>query len=253
MSRPSARPAPDDVLYEAVSEGRRHAGMEHWLPLFHQRLETVFDYVDGSPIAIEPLAEEAAHERLAQIEDYYQARKEALDHAGAGAPYKPLPPDRLYLAEAEWRARLDKSALARLTSFATPEQANVIEVGAHAGHNFAAERAIPGANVFEAVGKHVHLLQAAGKRAVIALWSEGSRERMAHVLAEHGLLNLAPVASWPQALGFAASASRARGAWPRIRVRDRRCRADHRAGHFGRAAGAHAAGNPSAPTISSPR
>ncbi len=194
--------APDDVLYEAVSEGRRHAGMEHWLPLFHQRLETVFDYVDGSPIAIEPLAEEAAHERLAQIEDYYQARKEALDHAGAGAPYKPLPPDRLYLAEAEWRARLDKSALARLTSFATPEQANVIEVGAHAGHNFAAERAIPSANVFEAVGKHVHLLQAAGKRAVIALWSEGSRERMAHVLAEHGLLNLAPVASWPQALSL---------------------------------------------------
>ena len=31
---------PDDVLYEAVSEGRRHAGMEHWLPLFHKRLET---------------------------------------------------------------------------------------------------------------------------------------------------------------------------------------------------------------------
>src|SRR5258707_15240020 len=26
-------PAPDDVLYHAVSEGRRHAGMEHWLPL----------------------------------------------------------------------------------------------------------------------------------------------------------------------------------------------------------------------------
>ena len=28
---------PDDVLYEAVSEGRRHPGMEHWLPLFHDR------------------------------------------------------------------------------------------------------------------------------------------------------------------------------------------------------------------------
>ena len=28
--------SPDDVLYEAVSEGRRHAGMEHWLPLFHK-------------------------------------------------------------------------------------------------------------------------------------------------------------------------------------------------------------------------
>src|SRR5690606_7826312 len=29
-----------DPLYEAVSEGRRHPGMEHWLPLFHERLDT---------------------------------------------------------------------------------------------------------------------------------------------------------------------------------------------------------------------
>jgi transcription-repair coupling factor (superfamily II helicase) len=193
---------PDDVLYEAVSEGRRYAGMEHWLPLFHKSLETLFDYVEGSPIAIEPLAEEAAHERIAQILDYYQARKDALDQSGGGAPYKPLPPERLYLPEAEWRERLQHAALARLTSFAAPEQSDVIEVGAHAGHNFTAERAAPGANVFEAVTKHVNAVQSAGKRAIIALWSDGSRERMAHVLAEHGLQNLADIASWPAALAL---------------------------------------------------
>ena len=194
---------PDDVLYEAVSEGRRHAGMEHWLPLFHKQLETLFDYVDGSPVAIEPLAEEAAHERLAQIADYFQARKDTVDQAGGGAPYKPLPPDRLYLAEAEWRERIAKAPLARLTPFAAPEAAaDAIEIGAHAGHNFAAERSTPGTNVFEALTKHVHALQADGKRAMIALWSEGSRERMAHVLAEHGLVNLKSVASWPQALAL---------------------------------------------------
>ena len=44
---PSARPRRDDPLYEAVSEGRRHPGMEHWLPLFHDRLETLFDYLPG--------------------------------------------------------------------------------------------------------------------------------------------------------------------------------------------------------------
>ena len=199
---------PDDMLYEAVSDGRRTAGVEHWLPLFHPHLDTLFDYLDArgraaTPIVIEPLAEEAAHERLAQIADYYQARKEALDQAGAGAPYKPLPPDRLYLPEAEWRERLEKSALARLSPFAAPEgDTNAIEIGARAGHNFAAERSEPGTNVFEAVRKHVETLQAAGKRVVIALWSEGSRERMAHVLAEHGLFNLTPVAAWPQALAL---------------------------------------------------
>ena len=207
--------APDDALYEAVSEGRKHAGMEHWLPLFHRRLETLFDYLPATPLAAEPLAEEAAHERLAQIADYYQARKDALGKDGGGAPYKPLPPDRLYLAEGEWRERLDASPLAKLTPFAAPEQAsqprgaqpeqsadNVIAIDARAGHNFAAERATPGANVFEAVVKQVGALQSSGKRPLIALWSEGSRERMGHVLAEHGLHNLAPVASWPAALSL---------------------------------------------------
>jgi transcription-repair coupling factor (superfamily II helicase) len=191
---------PDDVLYEAVSEGRRAAGMEHWLPLFHKSLETLFDFVDGTPIAIETLAEEAAHERLAQIADYYQARKDAMDQTGGGAPYKPLPPERLYLAETEWRERLDHAALARLSPFAAPEgTADTIEIGAHAGHNFSAERAEPNTNVFDAVKTRVEGLQSAGKRVVIAMWSGGSRERMEHVLTEHGLFNLAAVASWPQA------------------------------------------------------
>src|SRR5262245_15211114 len=34
----------DDALYESVSAGQRHVGMEHWLPLFHERLETLIDY-----------------------------------------------------------------------------------------------------------------------------------------------------------------------------------------------------------------
>ena len=51
-------------------------------------------------------------------------------------------------------------------------------------------------------------LQARGKRVVIALWSEGSRERMSHVLAEHGLVNLTPVGSWPQALALPRRRSR---------------------------------------------
>ncbi len=191
--------APDDVLYEAVTEGRRHAGMEHWLPLFHKQMETLFDYLGHTPVALEPLAEEAAHERLAQIADYYEARRQTIDQQTGGAPYKPLPPDRLYLAEKEWKQRLDELSLAKMTPFVEPEAPNVIDIGARTGHNFSAERAA-NANVFEAVTRHVNSLQAAGKRAVIALWSDGSRERMSHVLAEHKLVNLTAVESWPQAL-----------------------------------------------------
>jgi transcription-repair coupling factor (superfamily II helicase) len=191
----------DDPLYEAVSEGRRYPGMEHWLPLFHERLDTLFDYLPGTPVALEPLAEDAAHERFAQITDYYEARRQMGSTPGGGAPYKPLPPDRLYLGEAEWREHLGRGALVKLTPFASPDQSGaVIDVGTRQGRNFAPERAQSDRNVFEAVKTHIEAVQASGKRVVIALWSDGARERMSHVLADHKLLNLAHVASWPEAL-----------------------------------------------------
>jgi transcription-repair coupling factor (superfamily II helicase) len=195
---------PNDLLYQAVSEGRRHPGMEHWLPLFHTRLDTLFGYVASSPIVLEPLAEDAARERLTQISDYYEARQQALASHAAGPPYHPLPPDKLYLAQPEWQALLAASPLARLTPFAVPDGA-AVDIGARQGRNFAAERAEPGGNVFDAVAAHVHALQSAGKRVVIAAWSEGSADRMSHVLADHKLINLRPVASWPQALALPKS------------------------------------------------
>jgi transcription-repair coupling factor (superfamily II helicase) len=191
---------PDDLLYESASEGRRYPGMEHWLPLFHDRLEILLDFLPGTPVALEHLAEDAAHERFSQITDYHDARRDALKQAVTPI-YKPLPAERLYLSEQEWKAHLDASALARLTPFAVAEQ-GAIEVGARTGHNFTAERAEPGANVFEAVSAHVLALQAAGKRVAIALWSEGARERMSHVLADHRLHNLTPVSDWNAALAL---------------------------------------------------
>jgi transcription-repair coupling factor (superfamily II helicase) len=189
---------PDDLLYEAVSEGRRYPGMEHWLPLFHDKMETLFDYLPGTAVALEHLADDAAQKRLEQIDDYHEARVQALKE-GVTPPYKPLSADCLYLTGKEWQARLEAGALATLTPFAVPDAASVIEIGARAGHNFAAERAEPGANVFEAVSKHVLGLQASGKRVAIALWSEGARERMSHVLADHKLHNLTAIGSWSQA------------------------------------------------------
>ena len=146
-------PGPDDALYQAVSEGRRYPGMEHWLPLFQERMDTLFDYLGDAPIAIEPQGEDAARERFKQIADYYDARRDALEHPGGGAIYKPLPPDRLYLTEEEWHKCLGEGALARFTPFAVPEAENVFDAGARRGRDFAPERNDAIVNVFEAVGR----------------------------------------------------------------------------------------------------
>src|SRR5215468_1597470 len=124
--------APDreDQLYEAISEGRRYPGMEHWLPLFHDRLDTLFDYMPGSPVILEPLDEDAGHERIAQIKDYYEARQQALAGDMSGPPYKPLAPERLYLSEQEWVKCLEQRSVARLSPFAVPDRAaSVIDIG----------------------------------------------------------------------------------------------------------------------------
>ncbi len=184
-----------DTLYEAVSEGRRHPGIEHWLPLFYEHLDTLFDYTGGAPLILDPLTEEAAKERLAQVKDYYGARKSAYDADPAQASYKPLPAETLYLSVAEWDERLTTAGVARVTPFAQPQGAGVIDCAGRVGRNFAAERNDEGANVFHAAAEHVRALQAQGKRVIVAGWSEGSRERLGHVLKDFGLAGLEPVAS----------------------------------------------------------
>src|SRR2546430_15957206 len=113
--------------------------MEHWLPLFHEKLDTLFDYAPGSAVVLDPLVEDAAKERLAQIADYYQARRDAPDAKAVGAPYKPLPPDRLYFGESEWTQRLGAVPPAPITPFFPPEPGGraLIVVRATPGRNFA--------------------------------------------------------------------------------------------------------------------
>ena len=176
--------------------------MEHCLPLFHKKLDTLFDYLPGTAVVLEPLAEDAAHERFVQIADYFEARREALEADRAGTVYKPLPPDALYLSPSEWRERLEAHALARTAPFEVPDKSGELSIdcGGRPGRNFAPERTQAKGNVFDSVRQHVEALQAAGKRVTIAMWSEGARDRMSHVLADHRVLNLVNVPDWPSAL-----------------------------------------------------
>jgi transcription-repair coupling factor (superfamily II helicase) len=195
-------PGPDDALYEAISEGRRYPGLEHWLPLFHESLDTVFDFTGDAPVVIDHLAREAAHERVTQILDYQRARTSALEAKSAGgAPYRPLPPDALYLTEDELGDRLAKLGVLALSPFtqAGGEASGVFDAQARKGRSFAPERADPSANVFDAVIAHARGSRAEGRTVLIVAWSEGSRERLETILADHGLATLRPVSDFGEA------------------------------------------------------
>ncbi len=203
-------PAGDDPLYEAVSAGRKHQGMEHWLPLFYPQMETLFDYTGRAPVFLNHRVEEAKKARLALVADYYATReslrageKEAKKGATAAPPYKPLKPDALYLTEKEWDARLAKMPVRALSPFAAPDNTGSLDAGGRVGRDFAPERAAEGKggriNVFDAAVTHIRELQKAERRVVVTCWSEGSAERMGGVLADHGLEAVKRVTDWREA------------------------------------------------------
>src|SRR5262245_48821013 len=189
-----------DALYEAVSAGQRYPGMEHWLPLFHDRLETLFDYVGDAPVSFDHLADQAVGERLALIADHYEARLKGLEALTFGAPcYKPVPAAAMFLTQAEWDARQAGRIVHHMTPFEEVAggalQGTLRSFAGRIGRNFALERSGEGGNVFDAVVGHVRALQALGKRVVIAAFSPGTRERMMGLLAEHGLVGAHKVES----------------------------------------------------------
>ena len=199
----------DDPLYAAVSAGRRHIGFEHWLPLFHQRLETIFDYMADETVVLDHQADEACRAHLELIEEYFEARRDLAGGgaAAAGALYHALPPDRLYLEAREWTARLARHPTGRLSPFVAPEDGvAAVDAGGRPGRDFADARVRQGVNVFDALGEHIADQRAEGRRVVIAAYTEGSRDRLAAVLAEHGVGGLAPAAGWDEAAALPPSA-----------------------------------------------
>ena len=200
----------NDALYEAVSAGVRHPGMEHWLPLFYDSLATVFDYVDG-PILIGLQSAEALGARHELIVDYYDARVEFAAASKKGhqsdddVVYNPLPPDALYLTEDEWQAGLGERVVGRLDGFHAPASApGTVAIEGRRAHDFADARNRPDMDLFEAVGQRIVNERTNGQRIAIAAYSAGSRDRMVQLMHDHGMDSAQCVETWSD-VGAAAA------------------------------------------------
>ncbi len=198
--------ATQDPLYEAVSDGRRLAGMEHWLPLFEDRLSTLFDHLgDADQIVMDSGAIPAVEERLKDIADYHEARQNTTGQAAGN--YRPLPTDALYLSRGEFDAHMLDWPIHRTVMFAEPENTGSLDFGFTSARDFAAERARSD-NVYEAAATHLSAVAKSGKKALLATYSEGSRARISSILGENGA-SCVQAASWQEALGSAAKGTAA--------------------------------------------
>jgi transcription-repair coupling factor (superfamily II helicase) len=191
--------ATGDPLYQAVSDGRRMAGMEHWLPLFEERLATIFDYLGEDDILVRDSGVDGALDsRWESIEDYFHNRTRAMESEAGN--YRPLQPTALYLSKKEWEHAVDTQPIHRTSPFPEAEGPSTVDFGVAAARDFAPERA-RNANVYQAVADHVGKLRRSGRKVVLASYTRGARDRLAGLLEDHGLKAQKPVATWQEALG----------------------------------------------------
>ncbi|HHS89215.1 MAG TPA: transcription-repair coupling factor, partial [Rhodobacteraceae bacterium] len=177
----------DDPLYEAVSTGRKHQGAEHWLPFFHEELETLFGYLPGATVCLDDQVPAARIARWESIEDQYQTRQFAMDAKNRlDTVYKPCPPKLLYLDDTDWlRAMSDRRAL-QFSALPQASGPGVIDAGGRIGRNFSPERQLENVSLFGALTEHVQHRRRSGQ-VVIASYSEGARERLQGLLEDQGL------------------------------------------------------------------
>jgi transcription-repair coupling factor (superfamily II helicase) len=195
--------ATGDPVYQAISEGRRLAGMDHWLPLIEERLSTLFDHLGDDVIALRDSGSEgAATARFDAITDYHANRVSA--QSSDPGSYRPLAPDALYLSADDWAKHIASSPIHITSPFHEPESSKVIDLGVDGPRDFTPERT-NNDNVYDALVAHAAGVAHLGKGLALACYSVGSRERLAGLLKDHGLTSIAMAESWQEAQGLAAN------------------------------------------------
>ncbi|WP_159966339.1 transcription-repair coupling factor [Profundibacterium mesophilum] len=177
----------DDPLYEAVSAGRKHAGVEHWLGFFHERLETLFDYLPDAAICLDDQVTASRLARWETVEDAYDSRREALQSKKRlDSVYKPAAPDLLYLDDGAWERAVSGHRLVQFNPLPQASGPGVIDAGGRIGRNFAPERQQENLSLFSALADHVKERRKDG-HVIIASYSDGARERLAGLIEDEGL------------------------------------------------------------------
>ena len=168
-----------DALYESVSAGRSHPGIEHWLPLFHDNLACLIDYCLGWPIVLDHESDAAITARYAQIHDFHEAR---LAHGSddTASPYRPLAPEKLYLSQTETDHLFEQGRACRLFAFAPMQDAGQ-DIGQDGGQDGAKDLAKPDQPQMQDAGGRaaIRLIKVEGNSAVPELAGFVTAERSA--------------------------------------------------------------------------
>ncbi|UEM22653.1 DEAD/DEAH box helicase [Skermanella mucosa] len=154
-----------DPLFEAVGQGRRLTGMEHWLPLFYGGTETLCEYLPGCPVTLDDGVESYRDDYLEQVADAYQARRamgtiEEKVHLPA---FHPLPPEQVFVDEVAWDVCLEARSVLAFRAAPPQPGEDVLDAGARPGPRFHDDEH------GQDLARHVRKLRAGGARVLFAV------------------------------------------------------------------------------------
>lgn len=189
-----------DVLYENVSEGRRFPGLEHYIPLFHEHMDTLVDYLPDASISMDHQVPDILSARLEMIADHFEARKAPAREGEA--IYRALPSHLLYLKRTGWDAMLARVPSIALNPFAKSDTVQGMDAGGRPGPIFVRGKDGTREGAFDALRTQLEAWEKAGRRCYVTAWTKGSRERIASLLKEHKFTTESHD-SWASAAGIA--------------------------------------------------
>jgi transcription-repair coupling factor (superfamily II helicase) len=172
-----------DPLYEAITDGRKINGTEHWQSLFFEQMVSVFDYIPDAIISMDHQGDQAMVEAWEQIEDFYQARQTLARQTAEANKKNKSNPQSIYHA-----VPIDSCFTRGMPSTETfsPFAANGTD--AKQGRDFGDIRALPDGDVFGAVKTYFN--NHIGKKIIVNAYSDGVRERLKGLLDAHGIVGL---------------------------------------------------------------
>ncbi len=174
----------DDPLYQSISEGKNYIGYEHWLPLFYENLNNIFDFIRNKKIVIHDTFFDDFKTSWNLILNRYENRLNYLENKESqNLVYKPISPERMYLSEKfifkffSEQKGLILSAKNSLENKSNSEFYNDLKKS----RSFLKERLEKKGNLFNNVSDYIKKILKT-KSVLVACSSKGSRDRMLNMI-----------------------------------------------------------------------
>ena len=176
-------------IYESISEGISYPGMEHWLPFFYDKTNTIFDYTNDPIIILDHLYENSLEDFLLTVNDHFRSRKEYDENklSKIENKYFSIEPSYLYQEKEEYEKNLDSKNCFQISPFKKPKAINLNGKVSSKYSNIKSQR--NDSSSYKELKKDIDSYIRENKKIIFACSSVGSSERVAKILINNGVLN----------------------------------------------------------------